>query len=372
MIAAPAIGFEATCDDDVESFLAHWATLQSRSCTPFQTAGWLRSWYLSLGRKPGNSPLCMIVKHAGQTVMLMPLVATRRGGLSVVRFADEGVTDYNAPLLGDLESLGEADGAALWSAVRGALSGHDVLLVDKMLTVQGDQPNPLALAWRAQPCEMFGNYMIVDEDLDAWRFKLAKEVRKEFERTWRVFSRDANACFERVTDPAQALVLFSELETQQRARMAHAGDLYVLDGAPWHALYEDRLRSGLADGSVVLTALRCGTELVAALYGISDGERYVALRITHAGEAWKHCAPGKLLLERTVRHLHGQGIRYIDFAIGDYFHKRVFGVSHTPLLDACVALSVRGVPRVLAWRTKRWIKRQGWLIDLIRKARSRR
>ncbi|MDB6000146.1 MAG: family N-acetyltransferase, partial [Rhizobacter sp.] len=330
MSAAP---FVAHASDDVDTFLEHWAALQSQARTPFQTAGWLRSWYATLGRMPGHAPLCVSVMRNGEPVMLLPLVARQSGGLSVVSFADEDVTDYNAPLLGD---VAPGDAPRLWRAVRKALAGHDLLRIDKMLESIDGRANPLTDALPTQACEMFGNYLVVDADWDAWRYSLDKTVRKEFERTWRVFTRDADARFERVTELDAALALYGELEVQQRERMAHAGDRYQLDRPAWRALYEHRLRDGLADGSVVLTALRSKGQLVAALYGISDSTRYVALRISHAGDAWKQCAPGKLLLERTMHHLHGQGLRHIDFAIGDYFHKRVFGVSQTPLVDACV------------------------------------
>ena len=305
-------------------------------------------------------------------VLLLPLVAQREQGLSVVRFADEGVTDYNAPLMAPaLAGIDAAQARALRRALGNALAGHDLLRIDKMLPRLAGGANPLQAIWPCQPCEMFGNHLRVDLDYDTWRHSLDKTVRKEFERTWRAFSRDPDARFERITGAADARALFAELEAQQRQRMAHAGDHYRLDRPEWRRLYVDRLQRGLAAGSVVLTALRCRGELVAALYGISDGTRYVALRISHAGEAWKHCAPGKLLLERTIHHLHSPGLRHIDFAIGDYFHKRVFKMAQTPLVDACVALSWRGLPAVWAWRTRRGLKRQAWIVAGVRRLQGR-
>ncbi|MDB5819410.1 MAG: family N-acetyltransferase, partial [Rhizobacter sp.] len=364
LLKPPTIGtsasFTAHACCDVDAFFAIWSLHQSSAVTPFQSADWLRSWFATLGREPGQTPLCVTVSRADAVVMLLPLVAHRQGSVSTVRFADEDVTDYNAPLLCDasMAHLSAAETRALWSAIRGSLRGHDLLLVDKMLPVIGGVANPLATALSHQPCEMFGNHLVMDDDWDTWRFSLDKTVRKEFERTWRVFNRhpDDDARFERVTDLDAALSLYRELEIQQRERMAHAGDRYRLDRPAYAALYSHRLREGLATNTVVLTALRSRGELVAALYGICDGERYVALRISHAGSAWKACAPGKLLLERTMHHLHGLGLRHIDFAIGDYFHKRVFGVTSTPLVDACVPLSVRGVPAAAKWRGRRWLK----------------
>ncbi|CAN5753938.1 GNAT family N-acetyltransferase [soil metagenome] len=375
--AAPAVKVVvAHASSDVEAFLARWSAMQSRARSPFQTAAWLRSWYATLGCMPSSTPLCITVTRGdvagevgGEPLMLLPLVSTRVGSLKIVTFADADVSDYNSPLMADVSN---EDLPKLWPAIRRALAGHDVFRIDKMLpTLDDDRPNPLVTALGTQACEMYGNYMVLCDDWDQWRYSLDKTVRKEFERTWRVFTRDADAHFERVTDMDAALAMYDELQAQQRERMAHAGDRYLLDRPAYSAFYADRLRAGLADGSVVMTALRARGQLVAALYGICADGRYVALRITHAGDAWKASSPGKLLLERTVHHLHSQGLRHIDFAIGDYFHKRVFGVAHQPLVDGCVALSARGLMPMLRWRTRRMLKRQQWIVDLARRLKRR-
>jgi CelD/BcsL family acetyltransferase involved in cellulose biosynthesis len=80
------------------------------------------------------------------------------------------------------------------------------------------------------------------------------------------------------------------------------------------------------------------------------------LRVAMAGEAWRACAPGKLLLERSIAHMHASGCREFDFAIGDYRHKKVFMTTPLPLREACVALSLRGQPHRLHWGLKQAVK----------------
>ena len=60
--------------------------------------------------------------------------------------------------------------------------------------------NPLALLDEAGACSLNGNLVTTGEDYDAWRYTLEKTVRKELERSWRVFTRDPAAAFEMVTD----------------------------------------------------------------------------------------------------------------------------------------------------------------------------
>lgn len=368
----------------VEPFLGRWAALLDERSSPFHGLAWMRAWYATLGNTPGRTPLLVGVKRAdtGADVMLLPLVQRRSRGLSLVEFADAGVVDYVAPLVaagwagGSPDDAGAAAASArrLWQAIRVALRGRDVLRVDKMLggalAECPHRTNPLMLALRVQTCEIYGNEFHVAGTWDAWLKSLGKEKRRNLERIWRTFTRSEAARFARVTDLAEALETYAEMEKQQADRMRQRQPHYRLDRPEYSALYRHALAEGLADGSVVLTVLRDGEHLVAAQFGIASRNRYIALRQTMGGDQWRASSPGRLLNERTARHLHEQGLRWFDFGIGDYRHKRMFRVGHIPLYDACEALSWRGLPMNWAWRLRRALKRQAWLVALWRRLKN--
>ena len=115
---------------------------------------------------------------------------------------------------------------------------------------------------------------------------------------------------------------------------------------------------------MVLTALRDGEHVVSVLFGLANGHRYLGLRQSLGGEAWKACSPARLLDEQTARHLHRSGRQHFDFGIGDYHHKQALNMQAITLLDACAALSWRGWPWLLAWRARHWLKRQAWFITV--------
>jgi CelD/BcsL family acetyltransferase involved in cellulose biosynthesis len=365
----PAVpGYRAVALASLDDFLAAAEVIRGPGHLPFHGAAWLRAWFETLGVSEGRRPLWLAVQRqaAGgwSDAMLLPLVQQRRHGLSEISLADAGVVDYVAPIVAPDWHGGtrEAPAArALWATLAQALRGHDLWRVEKMLPAalaeEGAIRNPLALAWRTQPGEMFGNQFSVEGPWEGWRRGLDKRVRKEIERCWRVFERSPDARFERITDPVQAQALFAELERQQSERMA-ATPHYRLDRAPYRAFYRELMAAGLADGSVVLTALRDGDAVVSALFGVANGTRYIALRQSLGGDAWKACSPGRLLDEGTARHMHAQGLTTFDFGVGDYFHKTTLGMAPIPLRDACVALSWRGRPAVAVWHLRRWLKQQ--------------
>lgn len=373
---------------DVETFVGpfmrRWDAMLGDHSLPFHSAAWMRAWYSTLGVVEGRKPLLVGVKRSdtGKDVMLLPLIQRRWRGLSLVEFADAGVVDYVSPLLTADWAPGPADDVAarsdsarrLWRAVREALTGHDVFRADKMLgkTLEEcpENRNPLLLALRAETCEMYGNQFHVSGSWDDWLVSLGKNNRRNLVRCWRAFSASEAARFERVTDLAEALEVFARMEAQQNARMARANTRYFLDRAEYRAFYRQALTEGLADGSVVLTVLRDGEHLVAAQFGIANRSRYIALRQTMQGGQWYPSSPGRLLNEKTAYHLFESGLRWFDFGIGDYRHKRAFRVSHIPLHDVCEALSWRGVPVLWGWRLRRALKRQAWLVAFWRRLKG--
>ena len=272
--------YEADCSDDVDAFLRRCAGLSDGHASPFHNQAWLRAWYDTLGRTDGRRPVLVGVRRrdSGQDVALLPLCSQRVWGLRLVEFADATVVDYNLPILATdwapgatlAEPLpGCRDHArALWRAVRSVLQPqHDAVRLQKMPGGSLDPghrvANPLTLGPGVLFSEMFGNQVDVSGDWDAWRHSLNKRVRKEFERSWRVFTRSPEARFERITDPAQAMPVFEALERLQSQRMQHLGDRYRLDQAAYRDFYRRLLATGLADGSVVLADT---TPLMIAVY----------------------------------------------------------------------------------------------------------
>jgi CelD/BcsL family acetyltransferase involved in cellulose biosynthesis len=260
----------------------------------------------------------------------------------------------------------------MWQELRAALrrlpDGADLIRLRKMPVEIDGRPNPLALLDGAGPCSLNGNIVTTGDDFDAWRFTLERTVRKELERSWRVFTRDPQAAFRIVTDSEEALRMLATMELQQGNRMQHLGLNFILNDETCAAFYRNLVRDNAANGYAVLSALTVGEQVVATLLGIRQGSRYVMVRISNAGDKWSNCSPGRLIIERTMAALHRDGIRQFDFSIGNYAYKRRFGVVHTPLVDFTAPLSWRGVPYALRDRTARWLRGHPKLAEHVKRA----
>lgn len=362
--------YEIAVTEDWSAIAAAWEeAVRTGGATPFQHRAWLDAWYVTLGREPGVTPLLVTVHDRAKHdwALRLPFIRRRIGGLTSVEFADLGLTDYNAPLLGPAAPPDRASATAIWRVLRRALKGIDLISLRKMPAEIAGRPNPLALLPGSTSCVLNGNIVHTGEDWDAYRHSLGKTVRKELERSWRVFTRHPQAAFRTIIDPAEARRVLAEMEKQQSERMRGAGVHYILDGPAETTFYRRLVDDGLRTGYAVLTALTVGDEVVACLLGIRDAKTYIMVRISNAGEAWSNCSPGRLIIERTMASLHAEGYRTFDFSIGNYTYKRRFGVEALPLSDHVEALTWRGVPPAAKAAASAWLRQRPALDAFIRR-----
>ncbi len=358
-------------------FTADWKQAALRGTaiapsTPFQRPQWFDAWYSAFAGTV--TPLIAIVTDAttGEFAMLLPLIVRQYRGLKIVEFADCELTDYNAPLLGPAAPCDAPTARALWrdllTALRKAPGGADLLRFRKMPFDLGGRPNPFALLGDSGPCASNGNIVTTGDDYDAWRYTLERPVRKELERSWRVFTRDPDARFDIVTDGEKALRILSTTEVQQATRMQNLGQNFILNNETCSAFYRNLVRDGVGLGYAVVTTLTAGDEIVATLLGVRDRARYTMIRISNAGGKWSNCSPGRLIIERTMAALHRDGVREFDFSVGNYAYKRRFGTKRVPLAELSAALSSRGWPYSLRDRAARKLRNYPKLSEFIKLA----
>lgn len=342
---------------DANEYWQRWERLQGAAPTPFQDVGWLRDWYATLGAQPGLQAVLVRLAVDDEDLLLLPLVSRDRRGLRELLPPDLGVTDYNGPLLNRDAVTGAEAARAMWRVLRPLLARHgDVLRIQKMLPMLGNRSNPLALALDAVPSDLHGHSFSMPQGWEAWRQTLSRQVRREAERHWRVFTRHASAHFAVVSDLDEAHEVLDRLQAMQDLRMAGNPD-YHLHEAPYLAFYGERLRRGLAEGQVVLSCLRAEGEVVAAAYGLRRDDRFVMVRTAFDGENWKPCAPGRLLMERTFAEMAARGCRHFDIGVGEGSYKHTFNCTHSSLLELCEAVTPLGRPYVAAWRALRQLRR---------------
>jgi CelD/BcsL family acetyltransferase involved in cellulose biosynthesis len=207
--------------------------------TPFQAGAWLTAWHDTLAKREDVTPLPieLVDGASGRTLAGLPLIKRRDGELTCIEFADLDITDYNLPIRARGFSLDRLPPDQVVACLTESLPRADILRFSKMPAQIEGSSNPFASHRRPTPSLLHGNILTIDGTWEDYRRKrLAKKVRKELERSWRVFERDADdARFDGITDVDEALALLPAIEALHQRRVAARNSTYLLDDEPYAA-----------------------------------------------------------------------------------------------------------------------------------------
>jgi CelD/BcsL family acetyltransferase involved in cellulose biosynthesis len=352
---AAAFGYRVEVETEYWRVQSRWERLaKAGAALPMQRQCWLSAFYASIGRIPGVEPLLVTVVDSlsGRDLMGLPLIRQKQGRLRVVTFADRGLTDYNAPIVGPFVPRDLRNIRQIWRAVRRALPATDLVLFDRMPSHIGGKDNPLALIDGVFECGSVALQLQMPDDYEGWRNGLERRFRRELDRAWRTFNEHEDATFRLIDSSEEARDFFFGFKRHSKTSVVDYDHAYVMDQPAVRRFYDRVFADGLSDGTVRFAVMQAGDEPVAGLLMLIDGECCTFHHLATAGGRWKICSPGRLILDRAMMALHQEGFRLFDFTFGDYPYKRQFGARQVRLLDAHIAVSWRALPSIISERAR--------------------
>ncbi len=340
--------------------------------TGFQSLNWLTVLYEELARMEHAMPRLIVVteRNSGEIALVLPLTIKKKRSLRVARFADLGVSDYGAPILGPAALKKRRSIRRAWRAVRHALKDVDLIRLEKMPEQIAGRPNPLLTRRGIAPSRLSGNVVTIDTTVEDFLRARGKKYRKEVERCTRLWQAEGEAKFARASTQAEVARAYSVLEEQQGARHAELGSHYVLDKPQFRTFYERLVMDGTECDLGYIFTLEAKGEIVATLFGIVHDGTFTLLRISNGGARWSHFSPGRLIVVEAMKYFAARGVKRFDMGIGDYPFKRGFGAQEVPLYDLIVARDLSGAPKAAYHRFRGRARKSPHLRALFRKFKA--
>jgi len=344
-----------------------------RAQSAFTSPYWLGPLIDTLAPEAGAEAFGVVVRRRADNAVaaVLPLAATRENGFKTVRFADFGVTDYAAPLIGAAFPKAATDGPAFNAAIKAALSRYDLVRFERLLPQVATEANPLATDPAAVPSRMRGHVISLGGSVRDHVAALGRKVRKEVERCERHIASAGALTLNRAAGGAEVAAAFERLETLQSARWSGTERRYRLDQPAYGRFYRSVIERGTGPGFADVFTLFSGDVPVGAVFGVRGPDRFIVLRIASDDTQWGRFSPGRMTLLAVLEHLVADGLSTFDLGIGDYDFKRRLGAVPAPLADLTAPLSWTGLPLAAGLRTKAFLGRQPALKRLADRVRGR-
>jgi CelD/BcsL family acetyltransferase involved in cellulose biosynthesis len=329
----------------------------------FQSVDFVRTWLETVGAERGVQPLFVVGRsRCGRVLCILPFGVRRAFGARQIEWLGAEHADYHCGLfdrdfLAGLAERPERTSTFVAGVVDIIGGEADVVHFHRQPAVLDGMPNPFAryrpLRHAASshethlgPC--WNSYYRGKRNSGSRRHDRAKLRNLETLGPIRFIDATSAEDIERVM-----AVLF-EQKTQMLSEHGVAG---FFASSAVKEFYTALARQAFPRGPSHIAALECGGKIVATNWGLVRGNRYYYVMHSFADGTVSRFSPGRHLMLHLMEWCTQRGIDVFDFTIGDESFKGQWCEKSTPLYDSVATLGLAGLPRALALRSGKPIKR---------------
>jgi CelD/BcsL family acetyltransferase involved in cellulose biosynthesis len=337
-----------------------WAELTRRGAAIglFQSHAWLSAWWEAVAQTPNAPRLCTIVlSDPAGPVAIAPLVLKReRFPARLVWMALE-VSDYC-----DLIVAPDADGRAVWTALRAAMAGSGAALAD-LSQLRPDGAAIGLLEAGARPGTLLLKSPYLDLGGRAWpeiEKGFSSNLRQEMRRKGRRLAKQTPWRYAECDDPSRRATAVEFIIAQKRRQFAEEPQsLATLEQvfAPFARAVFAGPEIGGARVHVAVLEAEADGRIIAAHLGFTDAERFYYY-VPAFDPAFQADSPGQLLICELVRRAAEMRVPVFDMLRGDYAYKWRLTDTSVELKSVLEPLSVLGTGYLkLRGLARRWARR---------------
>lgn len=336
--------FDIQVFSSTEQLSADWPDADDRTSTAFfvfQSKSFLKAWEATYGQKSGVQ-LCLteVRQSDGTPLLFLPLSITRIYGSRVLSFIDDGVSDYNAPIVFPAAAKLSHDAAMrVLEAVIAKVPFHDVIALRKMPERVEGSVNPL---WLLTNLSSEASTHAVSLTRPIEEIELSIKSIKNIKKRGRTLQHLDGFRFYLAQTEAERQ---SVLETMLRQKQRRFEDTEVpgFDAHPEKRRFFEQATEQLARRNALhFSAIAVGETILATMWSIVRNGHYCAMITTFENGDWSKLSPGKVLMLRLLSELKAQDYTCFDLGYGDEPWKTELCDQTTLLRDYIRPVTLRG------------------------------
>lgn len=322
--------------------------------TPYQTLDWFEAWLERVAVPVGESPL-IIMAHdtADRATLILPLVLCKRSFFRIARFAGDGHSNFNFPLLRPDVVFAPATMNRFFRMVARRCPEVDVLDLDALPRAWNETPNPLVApgASRHTAC---ASVIVLDEGVKM-------EAQLTASRRRRVRRNDSKLADFGVT--LQRARCKADVEKTLQTYLAHKTAWFEARGLP-NPFNEPGIIPFFTDlmsrpgSGAELHYLRAADDRIIAVASTLVSEQQVSLMFVSfdAASPYTRFSPGLHLIRAMVRQACDRGFKRFDFGLGEAIYKQSLGARPQAVFVMTRPMTIKGSLASSFIEMRRWTK----------------
>jgi CelD/BcsL family acetyltransferase involved in cellulose biosynthesis len=329
--------------DGLSAAREDWDALAERAGNVFATWEWADAWWRAYGRDDEHLMVTCCRDASGAPVAILPLYASRRGPVRMLRFIGHGPADQLGPVCAPEDR--QATSAALLRLLRERRRDWNVMLAERLPPAEG-----WAGMLGATPVdhESSPTLQVGGRSFDEYLASRSKNFREQVRRRARKLAREHEIEF-RLSDGER---LDADLDTLFRLHDARWAGEQSGNFEAARRFHGDFARRALERGWLRLWVLSAGGEPVAAWYGF----RFAQIDWYYQSGRdpdWERQSVGFVLLAHTLEQAFDGGMLEYRFLRGGEAYKDRFASDDPGLETVALARGAIGRSALLAARGAR-------------------
>lgn len=353
----------------IDGLQDRWLRLtQEGQAGPFQTYGWVSSWYTAAAQHGLAQPLILMgSRHTGDHPdIIFPLCIYKQAGCTIISSPDLGVSDLYQPILSQSLASDHQAVRDFFQIARKHLPRHDLLSIDKLeASRDGGAPQwvpdrfLMKLPYSAWSLDLSQATSGTAEQLV--KSKMRRTVRQKINQLEKVA--ESQTAFSHTLKDTDALAITWDMRADRFKSIERPDGL---ENEAWRHLYEEVCWSEHTDLSPFSAVLTCDGEPTATQLGIVYKDHFVGTLLSFNMGKYDRYSPGMQVVFKSIKHLADVGITRFDLSGGDQPYKKQFGCTARPLFQLLMPGSLKGAVIWGAWKAKNRLKRHPALLNTLK------
>ena len=300
-----------------------WTEFENQSESSFfQSYNWLYNWYLNHTDKNSLTILNILIYKKNQLLMILPMCIQKSKGVNILKWQGENKSDYMTGLFSKNYILEKKDFLFLWNLLKKTLPKFNLIYLKNQPGYIGQNKNP------------FTNYLKVYSDYytssiifdGSYEIFLSKNFKKKFlddtKRRINNLRKQGNLKFE-VFEDEQKMKVTKEILDQKINRLKSLKQKNIFKESDKN-FYINCCSSGDNSYKIHISSLSINNKPITYHWGVVHKDTFFHLIPTIFNNEYYKFSPGRILLFELIKWSLNNGLRKLDFTIGDETYKKDF------------------------------------------------
>ena len=289
----------------------------------FQNFYWLKNWYSNLDNNKNIRIENILVRKDENLIMILPMCVNEYRGVKYLKWQGGDRADYMSGLFCNNFKIKKDEFFYLWNLIKSKISLFDIIYFERQPKFIDTVLNPFVDHLNTEK-DFFSSSIILEKSYDEFSNKnLKKKFNDDTRRRINSLKKIGNVEFKiyDTADSEERKKITKEIIEQkiQRIKNLKLKNNFSEEAKRFYINFENEK---FKNGQLQISSLELDGKSISFHWGVKYKQKFYHLMPTTPDTEYMRFSPGRILLQYLVKSSIDNGLKELDFTIGDEPYKK--------------------------------------------------